>query len=192
MALHFKRTTTIPTDLLLQLRYDEEHGPEFTEIRSTHLPAEWYPQCAVQLTWPHADTDWAPVLKDVTRCYIQMAMQIAYHHHLFLKLMDVESLWQLLYDHGASGRKKEGTERFWKTLTPQQQKQVFTTISTKLQEDKFVQYDPIRASRENIIRRKRLVLSYDDYYMRYGTTEEVDGWQKRYLQEEQRTIYVQQ
>ena len=117
-------------------------------------------------------------------------MQIAYHHHLFLKLMDFESLWQLLYDHGASGRKKEGTEHFWNTLTPQQQEQVFTTISTKLQEDKFVQYDPIRAIKENIIRRKRQVLSYADYYTRYGTTEEVDGWKMRHLQEEQRTIYV--
>ena len=84
MSIHFKRTTTIPTDLLLQLRFDEEHGPEFTEIRSTHLPAEWYPQCAVQLTWPHAGTDWVPVLKDVTRCYIQMAMQIASREKLII------------------------------------------------------------------------------------------------------------
>ena len=29
------------------------------------LPAEWYPQSAVQLTWPHENTDWAPILDEV-------------------------------------------------------------------------------------------------------------------------------
>ena len=27
------------------------------------LPAEWEPQSGVQLTWPHAGTDWAPLLE---------------------------------------------------------------------------------------------------------------------------------
>jgi agmatine/peptidylarginine deiminase len=96
MAIHFKRNTTIPTDLLLQLRYDEEHGPEFTELRVTHLPAEWYPQCAVQLTWPHPETDWAPVLKEVTRCYIQMAMQIASREKLLIVTPEPEQVKALL------------------------------------------------------------------------------------------------
>lgn len=96
MAIHFQRPTTTITDLLLQLRYDEEHGPELTEIRSTHLPAEWYPQCAVQLTWPHAGTDWAPVLKDVTRCYIQMAMQIASRERLLIVTPEPDQVQALL------------------------------------------------------------------------------------------------
>ena len=96
MALHFPRTTTIPTDLLLQLRYDEVHGPEFTEIRSTHLPAEWYPQCAVLMAWPHANTDWAPILKAVTRCYIQMAMQIASRQRLVIVTPEPELVRELL------------------------------------------------------------------------------------------------
>ena len=32
------------------------------------LPAEWYPQSAVQLTWPHENTDWAPILDEVIPC----------------------------------------------------------------------------------------------------------------------------
>ena len=32
------------------------------------LPAEWHPQSGVQLTWPHARTDWAPMLAEVTEC----------------------------------------------------------------------------------------------------------------------------
>lgn len=96
MAIHFQKPTTTITDLLMQLRYDEEHGPELTEIRSTHLPAEWYPQCAVQLTWPHAGTDWAPMLKEVTHCYIQMAMQIASREILLIVTPEAEQVKALL------------------------------------------------------------------------------------------------
>ena len=34
------------------------------------LPAEWYPQSAVQLTWPHENTDWAPILDEVIPCFV--------------------------------------------------------------------------------------------------------------------------
>ena len=63
-----------------------------------------------------------------------------------------EDLWSLLYDHGASARKEEGTRRYWATLTPEQQDYAFTSISKKLVEGKYVQYDPIRAIRENLPR----------------------------------------
>ena len=91
--------------------------------------------------------------------------------------MNFEELWALLYKHGASARKEEGTRRFWLTLTPAEQIHVFTNISTKLREDKFVQYDPIRAIKENRPHHPRpQTLSFADYYARYGTTEPRDGW----------------
>ena len=31
-----------------------------------YLPSEWHPQRFVQLTWPHAATDWAPYLAEIT------------------------------------------------------------------------------------------------------------------------------
>ena len=96
----------------------------------------------------------------------------------------------MLYDHGASAKKEEGTRRYWATLTPQQQRQVFTTISTKLREDKFVQYDPIRAIKENLRKARKQVLSFDDYYARFGTTEPRDGWVRTFLKDQQKTIYI--
>lgn len=87
-------------------------------------------------------------------------------------------LWPLLYDHGASAKKEEGTRRYWATLTLEQQKSVLTTISSKLSEGKFVQFDPIRAIKENLPKApKQQVLSFDEYYARYGTTTPCDGWQ---------------
>lgn len=38
--------------------------------------AEWEPQSMVQLTWPHKDTDWAPILDEITAVYEEMACEI--------------------------------------------------------------------------------------------------------------------
>ena len=38
--------------------------------------AEWEPQSMVQLTWPHKDTDWAPILDEITAVYEEMAHEI--------------------------------------------------------------------------------------------------------------------
>ena len=87
------------------------------------------------------------------------------------------ALWQKLYDHGAIERKKEGTERYWRTLSAEQQKAVFNSISRKLAAGGWLQYDPIRAIKEHTPKGQRIEsLSYGEYYARYGTTEEQDGW----------------
>lgn len=41
------------------------------------MPAEWEPQSGVQLTWPHDQTDWAPMLDDILATYEQMRREIA-------------------------------------------------------------------------------------------------------------------
>lgn len=57
----------------LQLNF----GAPQTELRSPFLPAEWYQQSGVQLTWPHAGTDWAYILPEVQACFLQIAREIA-------------------------------------------------------------------------------------------------------------------
>ena len=42
-------------------------------MKEWRMPAEWEPQAFVQLTWPHADTDWQPMLDEITETYVQMA-----------------------------------------------------------------------------------------------------------------------
>ena len=41
------------------------------------LPAEWAPQSAIQLTWPHKNTDWAYMLDEVEECFVNLAREIA-------------------------------------------------------------------------------------------------------------------
>ena len=126
-----------------------------------------------------------------------------YHHQLFeskpafnagsiekVIMVTFEEIWRVLYEHGASSRKEEGTRRYWETLSPEQQERAFTTISSKLKEGKFVQYDPIRAIKENTPKaRNQQQLSYAEYYAKYGTTEEQDGW-KMANPTGQKVIYV--
>ena len=54
------------------------------------LPAEWHHQDLVQLTWPHADTDWAPLLPDVIDCYCQIAHEIARRQPLLIITPDID------------------------------------------------------------------------------------------------------
>lgn len=52
---------------------------QFCSLKSvTHrLPAEWEPQSGIQLTWPHAKTDWAYCLEDIIRTFIELVNAIA-------------------------------------------------------------------------------------------------------------------
>ena len=57
---------------------------EMTNKTMFQLPAEWAPQWGVQLTWPHADTDWAPTLGDITATYVELAVEIARRERLLI------------------------------------------------------------------------------------------------------------
>ena len=40
------------------------------------LPAEWFLQSGVQVTWPHDGTDWRDMLEEVTSCYVAFSKEI--------------------------------------------------------------------------------------------------------------------
>jgi len=48
------------------------------------MPAEWERQRAVQLTWPHQDTDWCDMLDEITAVYREMAAEIAKREELII------------------------------------------------------------------------------------------------------------
>ena len=70
-----------------------EH-PEFRHKRT--LPAEWAPQSAIQLTWPHKDTDWADMLPEVTTTYVHLAFEIARRQPLLIVHPDTTALQTFL------------------------------------------------------------------------------------------------
>jgi agmatine/peptidylarginine deiminase len=56
------------------------------------LPAEWATQDFVQLTWPHADTDWAYMLEEVTECFVNIAREIVKRQQLLIVCVDAEEV----------------------------------------------------------------------------------------------------
>ena len=40
------------------------------------LPAEWEPQSGILLAWPHADSDWQPIMEEVSAVYCEITRQI--------------------------------------------------------------------------------------------------------------------
>jgi agmatine/peptidylarginine deiminase len=52
------------------------------------LPAEWYEQDGVVLTWPHQDTDMAPFLKQVYPIYLKISQAITQRQKLVLIVYD--------------------------------------------------------------------------------------------------------
>ena len=59
------------------------------------LPAEWEPQSAVQLTFPHLGTDWADVLPEVMPCFLKIAEAICKYQFLLVAGEDLQAfkLW---------------------------------------------------------------------------------------------------
>ena len=63
------------------------------------MMAEWEPQSCVQLTWPHALTDWAPILEEITAVYEEMKREIEKREPL-LVVEDIPHNDTWARDHG--------------------------------------------------------------------------------------------
>jgi len=50
----------------------------------SYLPPEWAPQSAVQLTWPHADSDWGPILAEVEPVFVAIARAVTRFERLIV------------------------------------------------------------------------------------------------------------
>lgn len=62
------------------------------------LPAEWEFQSGVQLTWPHAATDWAYMLDEVETCFVGIAREIAARQLLLIVTPEPERVRSRIAD----------------------------------------------------------------------------------------------
>ena len=56
------------------------------------LPPEWYKQSAVQLTWPHEDSDWGYMIQEVTACFVNIASEILKRQKLIIVCRDGDAV----------------------------------------------------------------------------------------------------
>src|SRR6056297_466710 len=62
------------------------------------LPAEWAPQSAVMLTWPHPGTDWADLIDEVEPVFENIAKAVLRYEHVVISCEHVTRLQELERD----------------------------------------------------------------------------------------------
>ena len=62
------------------------------------LPSEWAMQSAIQLTWPHKNTDWAYMLDEVEQCFVNIAREIAARQLLLIVTPEVDTVRERIAD----------------------------------------------------------------------------------------------
>jgi agmatine/peptidylarginine deiminase len=77
-------------------------------VKKRRMQAEWERQSAVQLTWPHEHTDWAPILPEITAVYEQMAQEIRKRESLIV-VDDIPHNDTWARDHGFITVEENGT-----------------------------------------------------------------------------------
>ena len=100
MGLFNRKETPIITDVArwpgIESTLQQTLSMAHTECVSDCMPAEWFPQYAVQITWPDENTDWKPWIEDVTKCYLRIAYEISAIQRLLITCSDPNSLRNLL------------------------------------------------------------------------------------------------
>lgn len=102
-----------------------------------------------------------------------------------------EDIWALLAPEGEYKRRRGACERLWQGYEAGRQEAIYEKIAGKLSRGEFVNRNPYFAIEDNAqeSRPRRLEISYADYYAKYWTTEERDGW-KMENPTGQQVIYV--
>ncbi|SHI77745.1 agmatine deiminase [Malonomonas rubra DSM 5091] len=67
---------------------------------TTRLPAEWEPQDAVLLAWPHAGTDWQPMLAEIAAVYLEITKAILRFESVVIATPEPDSVKQQLQAKG--------------------------------------------------------------------------------------------
>jgi len=65
-------------------------------MNSIFFPPEWCKQSAIQLTWPHAGSDWDYMLEEVSACFVNLATEILKRQRLIILCQNSESVASLL------------------------------------------------------------------------------------------------
>lgn len=69
-----------------------------SDLKQLRLPAEWEEQSFVQLTWPHANSDWGAFLDEVEPVFLGVAKEVAKRQTLLIVAEDDEAIISKLRD----------------------------------------------------------------------------------------------
>ena len=90
--------------------------------------------------------------------------------------MDFEKFWKIHNPKPEYAHMQRYCRKIWDTLPPEKQELICQNICTKREKGQFVDFNPYYAIQKNGTPPRQQILSFNDYYARYGTTEPQDGW----------------
>jgi hypothetical protein len=110
-------------------------------------------------------------------------------------MYSIISVWALLNPQGEYKRRLRGCERLWEGYDEQTRKWVYESLKAAKEEGRWINPNPYFAIEDAAIAEQRKhreeTLSFNEYYAKYGTTEERGGW-KMVNPTGQKVIYVRQ
>lgn len=101
-----------------------------------------------------------------------------------------EHLWALLEPKKEYEPVRNRCLRLWESFPLEQQRDIYRTIRDRKKESLFVDYNPLFAIVRFSQETKPQTLSFNDYYAKFGTTEEQNGWRRVFIPKKQKTIYI--
>lgn len=104
--------------------------------------------------------------------------------------MDFNTYWTLIGGDINFSNRKTAAEKAWSLCPPEKQQAIISWLQAHGQYPSRNPYFFILDFQVN--KKRRQVMSFTDYYAKYGTTEETDGWKRQFIPEEQKTIYVKE
>ena len=103
-------------------------------------------------------------------------------------MIEFNEYWTSFAPDAEYANRRNATERLWDSLPEEKQTSIMAWLDSHRPPEKRNPYFFIVDFHEE--KPKQETLSYNEYYKRYGTTEEQDGWRRVFLPEEHKTIYV--
>ena len=93
----------------------------------------------------------------------------------------IEDIWALLNPQGEYKRRRGACERLWHGYDVARQEAIYMQIKRKLERGEFVHENPYFAIEDNARHiqakpHRQQTLTFKEYYARFGTTAEQDGW----------------
>ena len=101
-----------------------------------------------------------------------------------------EYLWELLEPKKEYEPVRKRCLLLWDSFPLEKQRWTYRTIRDRKKEHLFVDFNPLFAIERFSKEPQRQTLSFNDYYAKFGTTEEQNGWRRVFLPDKQKTIYV--
>ncbi len=98
-------------------------------------------------------------------------------------------LWQLLNPKSEYATMRNYCQKIWDTFPVEKQRLIYLNIQAKKEKGLFVDFNPFYAIQKNASPPKQQTLTFAEYYAKYGTTLEQDGW-KMTNPTGQQVIYV--